>query len=398
VVVNVNASPYYRGRRAEREGVLAARADEAGCPIVYVNMVGGQDELVFDGGSLVVDAGGTVVGRTVQFAEDVWVFDLDGPERAMPGPGAALAVVPVTDTAVTPATTDRRPLTVAEALPRPAEIYEALVLGTRDYVVKNGFADVVVGLSGGVDSSLVAAIAVDALGAEHVHGVALPSRFSSEGSHADAALLAANLGIDFRVIPVEPAHSAFLDMLAPSFGDRPEDLTEENLQARIRGTTLMALSNKFGWLVLTTGNKSEFAVGYTTLYGDMAGGFAVIKDVNKLLVYELCHYRNARAGRALVPETVLTKPPSAELRPDQRDDQSLPPYEALDPVLEAYVEGDRTAAELEEAGFDPALVRRVAALVDGAEYKRRQAPPGPRVSPKAFGRDRRLPITNRYQG
>jgi NAD+ synthase (glutamine-hydrolysing) len=367
VILNLNASPYYRGRLRERERMLAERAREAHCPIVYVNAVGGQDELVFDGGSLVVDADGEVVFRAPQFTEGVFVYEL-GTQGS-----------------------------VADPLPLEDEVYEALVLGTRDYVRKNGFTDVVVGLSGGIDSSLVAVVAVDALGADRVHGVSLPSRYSSPGSLDDARLLAERLGIDHRVIPIEPAHAALCDMLAPSFGDLPEDLTEENLQSRIRGVVLMALSNKFGWMVLTTGNKSEMAVGYSTLYGDTAGGFAVVKDVPKTLVYRLCRMRNGRAGAELVPESVLTKPPSAELRPDQRDDQSLPPYDVLDPVLEGYVERDRTAAELVAEGFDPALVRRVVAMVDRAEYKRRQTPPGVRVTPKAFGKDRRMPITNAYR-
>jgi NAD+ synthase (glutamine-hydrolysing) len=277
------------------------------------------------------------------------------------------------------------------------EVYEALVLGTRDYVTNNGFTDVVIGLSGGVDSSLVAAVAVDALGADHVHGVAMPSRFSSEGSEVDAGALARALGLELRTIPIEPAHAALLGMLAPSLGERPPNLTEENLQSRIRGTTLMALSNEHGWMVLTTGNKSESAVGYSTLYGDTAGGFAVIKDVPKLLVYELCRFRNRRAGREVIPEDVLTKAPSAELRPDQRDDQSLPPYEVLDPIIEGYVEHDRTRAELERE-HDPEVVRRIVRLVDLAEYKRRQSPPGVRVTSKAFGKDRRVPITNHYRG
>jgi len=263
-------------------------------------------------------------------------------------------------------------------------------------VQKNGFTDVVIGMSGGIDSSLVAVIAVDALGAEHVHGVSMPSRYSTEGSKDDAEELAETLGIDYRVIPIEPAHAAYLEMLRPSFADLPEDLAEENIQSRARGVTLMALSNKFGWLVLATGNKSEMATGFSTIYGDMVGGFAVIKDVSNTLVFELCCERNRRGH--VIPDAVLTKPPSAELRPDQRDDQSLPPYDQLDPVLEAYIEDDLTAGELVQAGYDADLVRRVVTLVDRAEYKRRQAPPGVRVTPKAFGKDRRLPITNRYTG
>jgi NAD+ synthase (glutamine-hydrolysing) len=263
--------------------------------------------------------------------------------------------------------------------------------------MKNGFSDVVIGLSGGIDSSLVAVIAADALGSAHVHGVAMPSRFSSAGSEGDAALLAANLGIGFRTVPIEPVHATFLDVLGPSFAGLREDLTEENLQSRIRGVLLMALSNKMGWLVLTTGNKSETAVGYSTLYGDTAGGFAVIKDVSKTMVYRLCRWRNANGSQPAIPDAVLTKAPSAELRPDQRDDQSLPPYEVLDPVLMDYVEGDLTAGELVDSGYDPELVRKVVRLVDLAEYKRRQNPPGVRVTPKAFGRDRRMPITNCYR-
>jgi NAD+ synthase (glutamine-hydrolysing) len=288
------------------------------------------------------------------------------------------------------------PPEIVEPLSPVAEMYEALVLGTRDYVRKNGFTDVVIGMSGGIDSSLVAAIAADALGPEHVHGVSMPSRYSSEGSKDDARELADALGVDYRTVAIEPAHAALLEMLKPSFADLPEDLAEENMQARVRGITLMALSNKFGWLVLATGNKSEMATGFSTIYGDMVGGFAVIKDVTKTRVYELCRERNRRS--AVIPESVLTKPPSAELRPGQRDDQSLPPYDELDPILEAYVEDDMTAGEVAQAGYDSALVRRVVTLVDRAEYKRRQAPPGVRVTPKAFGKDRRLPITNRYTG
>jgi NAD+ synthase (glutamine-hydrolysing) len=406
LIVNLNASPYYQGRLEERERMLGTRAADASCTIVYVNQVGGQDELVFDGASLVVDASGAVIARGPQFAEDLVVVDLDVRPtfrtRLLDPRGRAaaapLASMTVTSEPVEHDDRDHRDPHRVETLSRLREVYEALVLGTRDYVHKNQFSDVVIGLSGGVDSSLVAAVAVDALGADHVHGVSMPSRFSSEGSRSDASRLAGALGIDFRTIAIEPAHEAFLAMLAPSFADRAEGLAEENIQARVRGVTLMALSNKFDWLVLTTGNKSEMATGFSTLYGDSAGGFAVIKDVPKLMVYALCRDLNARRGFDVIPEAVLTKPPSAELRPDQRDDQSLPPYEVLDPILEAYVERDLTAAELVEAGFPADVVRKVVQLVDRAEYKRRQYPPGVRVTPKAFGKDRRLPITNRYSG
>ncbi|HTJ75737.1 MAG TPA: NAD+ synthase, partial [Acidimicrobiales bacterium] len=408
LILNLNASPYYAGRLAERERMLATRAADASCALVYVNLVGGQDELVFDGASLVLDADGRVVARAPQFRQDDLIADLDirpvFRKRLLDPRGRATAP-PLPEIVVThePRRNENAcPPALHEPLPKAHEIYEALVIGTADYARKNGFTDAVLGLSGGVDSSLVAAIAADALGPGHVHGVCMPSRYSSPGSVTDALLLAESLGIETRTIPIEPAHTAFLQMLAPSFAGVPEDLTEENVQARIRGTTLMALSNKFGWLVLATGNKSEMAAGFSTLYGDLAGGFAVIKDVSKLTVYELCHDRNRRAvakGEAPpVPPDVLTKPPSAELRADQRDDQSLPPYEELDPVLLAYVEGDATAGDLVAAGFDRDLVRRVVTLVDRAEYKRRQAPPGVRVTPKAFGKDRRLPITNRYSG
>lgn len=405
LVVNLNASPYYMGRIKERERMLATRAADASCSLVYLNCVGGQDELVFDGGSLVFDSSGRVQACLPQFVEEVAVVDLDVRpvyrKRLLDPRGRSTSCpLPVLEVTSEPRSTSGGPRLVApmaEPLPREAEVYSALVTGTRDYVVKNGFTDVVVGLSGGIDSSLVATVAADALGAEHVHGVAMPSRFSSSSSEEDASLLASNLGIDFRVVPIEAAHVAFLDLLAPSFAGWGEDLTEENLQSRIRGVILMALSNKMGWLVLTTGNKSETAVGYSTLYGDTAGGFAVIKDVSKTLVYRLCEWRNASGPAPVIPASVLTKPPSAELRPGQRDDQSLPPYEVLDPILLAYVEGDLTAAELVEAGHPPDLVEQVVRLVDLAEYKRRQSPPGVRVTPKAFGRDRRMPITNRYR-
>ena len=402
LVVSINASPYRAGVLAERERMLATRAADASCALVYVNLVGGQDELVFDGASMVFDLDGTVRVAAPQFREAVVLCDLEirpryrkrlvdprGYADVAPAP-----LLPVSDPVA--GAREPSPPTLVPRLGAVEEVYEALVLGTRDYVHKNGFSDVVIGLSGGVDSSLVAAIAADAVGPEHVHGVRMPSRFTSAGSSDDAAALAENLGIELLTVPIEPVHAAFLELLSPHFTGRAEDLTEENLQSRSRGVVTMALSNKLGWMVLTTGNKSEMAVGYATLYGDMAGGFAVIKDVPKLLVYELCRMRNARAGRELVPESVLTKAPSAELRPDQRDDQSLPPYEVLDPILEGYVEQDRTVDELVAAGFDEALVRRVVRLVDRAEYKRRQAPPGVRVTTRAFGKDRRMPITNAY--
>ena len=394
LIVNVNASPFEQGKVAVRQAQITRRIEESGVPIVYVNQVGAQDELVFDGGSMAFDAQAQLLARGPQFREDVLVFDIE------PIPPTQGDVFPVEVVTHGRREHDRQSITnpVAPVLDAHEELWSALVLGTRDYVRKNGFTDVCLGLSGGVDSSIVAAIAADALGAENVHTVAMPSRFSSEGSLRDAAKLAANLGCDHRVIEIEAAHAAFLDMVAPSFGDRDADVTEENLQSRIRGVLLMALANKFGWLVLTTGNKSETAVGYSTLYGDTAGAFAVIKDIWKLQIYDLCRWRNASAGAELIPESVLTKAPSAELRPDQRDDQSLPPYEMLDPLLVELVENDRTAGQLIAEGHDEAVVKRIARLLDIAEYKRRQNPLGPKVSTKAFGRDRRIPITHRYRG
>jgi NAD+ synthase (glutamine-hydrolysing) len=403
LVVNINASPYYAGRVHERDAMLATRAADASVPVLYVNLVGGQDELVFDGASMLFDETGHLVARAKQFEEDLLVVDVDvrpafrrrlldprGRSRTAALPEVLVSEAHLGDHHAAPR--------VEPLLPPVQEVYEALVLGTRDYVRKNGFSDVLIGLSGGIDSSLVAAIAVDALGPERVVGVLMPSRFSSEGSVTDSELLAANLGIRAITVPIEDAHTAFLDMLAPTFEGTEPGLAEENLQARIRGTILMAMSNKFGALVLTTGNKSEIATGYSTLYGDMAGGFSVIKDVPKMLVYALARDRNERAMTALIPETVLEKAPSAELRPDQKDSDSLPEYELLDPIIEGYVEDDLSVTELEAAGHDSDTVRRVARLVDRNEYKRRQAPPGVRVSPKAFGKDRRLPITNRWPG
>jgi NAD+ synthase (glutamine-hydrolysing) len=393
LLVNLNASPYSQGRRQERLAVLAERVTETGCAIVYVNQVGGQDELVFDGASLVVGADGTVVASAGQFTEEVLVVDLDVEVREEGcRPGATVVSTGTRSPAGEPQTGGVAPLLDPEA-----EVYQALVLGTRDYVAKNGFSDAVIGLSGGIDSSLVAAVAVDALGPDHVHGVTMPSRYSSGGSVDDAVALAANLGVDIVTVAIEPAHQAFAASLSPLLGNEPTGLTDENLQSRIRGVLLMALSNARGWIVLTTGNKSEMATGYSTLYGDSAGGFAVIKDVPKLLVYALCRYRNGMAGFDLIPEPVLSKAPSAELRPDQRDDESLPPYSVLDPVVAGYVEGDRSPDDLIAAGFDADAVERVVGLVDRAEYKRRQMPPGVRISGKAFGKDRRMPITNHYR-
>ena len=401
--ININGSPFHAGKVGTRERMLATRAADASCALAYVNQVCGQDELVFDGGSMVFDADGNLVARAAMFVEELLVADvviepvyrkrlLDPRGRRTDD---AMQLVVVSEHPIAhevPAPQRMAPLPSADA-----ELYEALVLGTRDYVRKNGFTDVVIGLSGGIDSTIVACVAVDALGADHVHGVSMPSRYSSDGSRDDARDLAERLGIDFRTVPIEPAFAAYLDMLAPSFEGHDPDLTEENLQSRIRGTTLMGLSNKFGWMVLTTGNKSEMAVGYFTIYGDSVGGYAVIKDVLKTRVYDLCRHVNERHGRLVVNESVLTKPPSAELRPDQRDDQSLPPYEVLDPILRLYVEDDRTASEIIDMGHPADIVRRVTRLVDINEYKRRQCPPGVKVSTKAFGKDRRLPITNGYR-
>ena len=402
--ININGSPYHAAKVSERERMLATRAADASCALVYVNQISGQDELVFDGGSMVFDAEGTLIARAALLREELLITDVEidpvyrkrlldprghRTEEPMKLVEISAAPIPHDDVLVGP---------IATMPEVDAELYDAIVLGVGDYVRKNGFTDVVIGLSGGIDSTLVACIAVDALGADHVHGVSMPSRYSSDHSKSDAADLARQLGIDYRTIAIEPAFTAYLDMTSEAFAGKPADLTEENLQSRIRGTTLMALSNKFGWMVLATGNKSEMAVGYFTLYGDSVGGYAVIKDVLKTRVYDLCRYYNRRVGSEVISESVITKPPSAELRPDQRDDQSLPPYEVLDPILRLYVEEDRTAAEIIALGHEEAIVRRVARLVDLNEYKRRQSPPGVRVSPKAFGKDRRLPITNGYRG
>jgi NAD+ synthase (glutamine-hydrolysing) len=406
LVVTINASPYHAGKGHQRERMIATRAADDVVCLAFVNMVGGQDELVFDGGSLIVNERGEPVARGRQFAEDFVVADLDvdavfharlhdsrrRKEKQKTVEASRIVLPP-------PAEVPAPPLPTREVVPLAPvdEVYEALVLGTRDYVRKNGFTHVVIGLSGGIDSSLVAAVAVEALGHENVTGVTMPSPYSSSGTRNDAKRLAKNLGIDFLTLPITPVFRAFKKALAEPFKGLKEDVAEENIQARIRGTLLMALSNKFGWLVLTTGNKSEIAVGYSTLYGDMAGGFAVIKDVPKTLVYEVSRHVNERAGRAIIPQSVFDRAPSAELRPDQTDQDTLPPYPELDAILQAYVEEDRGVSDLVARGFAEETVRRVIRMVDVNEYKRRQGPIGVKITPRAFGRDWRLPIVNRFR-
>ena len=425
VLININGSPFHKAKREARERMVATRAADNAVIVAYVNLVGGQDELVFDGNSFVVDQNGELTAHGPSFEEHLLVVDLNleslylarlrSPLRRAEALDAARREVDevfVSGALEQLATSSVRPEPVeGQAVPRPplpdtgatpldneAEVYQALVTGTRDYVHKNGFETVLVGVSGGIDSSIVATIACDAVGPEHVVGVSNPSRYSSEGSIADAQRLANNLGFKLLIIPIEPAHQAYLEMLEEIFAGTEPGTAEENIQSRIRGNIWMALSNKFGWQpVLSCGNKSELATGYATLYGDMAGGFAVIKDVPKTLVYRLARYRNAAAGRDLIPREVIEKPPSAELRPDQFDTDTLPPYEVLDPILEAYVEEDQSLEEIVAMGFDEALVKRIAAMVDRNEYKRRQAAPGVKITARAFGRDRRLPITNRYR-
>ncbi len=361
LVINLSASPYHRGKRLEREAVFAAAARKLKAPLLFCNQVGGQDELVFDGGSAAFNANGNVTARAPLFEECT-----------------------LTDSEVW------NPLDQVE------EVYEALKLGLRDYVEKNGFKKTVVAVSGGIDSALVLTLAVDALGKDRVAAVTMPSQYSSNETLSDAGEIAKNLGVEFHTIPIFPIFGKFTGALSEVWHNSKPDLAEENLQARIRGTLIMALSNKFGWLVLTTGNKSEFATGYCTLYGDMAGGFAVIKDVPKTLVFDLCRWRNTKG--VVIPPSTIDRPPTAELRPDQKDSDSLPPYDVLDPILEAYVEKDMGVADMLAAGFDEAAVRKAVRLVDLSEYKRRQGPPGIKITPKAFGRDRRMPITNRYRG
>jgi NAD+ synthase (glutamine-hydrolysing) len=411
LIVNISASPYHACKGCEREQMIAQRARDNQAAVAFCALVGGQDELVFDGHSFVVDHEGDIIARAKQFAEELLICDVDvaaaGAARlrdTRQRPAAREHVGAVADlgtfaTAVAPdgdAHAHGGP--VAELLDPVAEIYAALVLGTRDYVTKNGFEHVVLGLSGGIDSTLVTLVAVDALGPERVTCVTMPSPYSSTGTRDDARVLAENLGVQLIELPITDPMRGYDELLGGIFAGRQPDLTEENLQARIRGNLLMALSNKFGWLVLTTGNKSELSVGYSTLYGDSAGGFAVIKDCPKLLVYELVRERAARDPQSPVPETVLTRPPSAELRADQRDEDSLPPYRILDAIIEGYVEEDLDREQLVARGLPPDDVDRITRLVDLAEYKRRQNPPGIKVTSRAFGRDRRVPITNRFRG
>ena len=391
VLLNINGSPYHVGKSAERLDLLTTRATATGAFVVYVNCVGGQDELVFDGGSMVIDPDGVLIHRSPLFEPGCFSVDIEVAGERPKTP--TLAVVEVSSTR-TGERTSHSP-TVEPALDTEEEVYRALTTGLAGYVSKNGFSDVVVGLSGGIDSALTAAIAVDALGSESVHGVTMPTRYSSAGSVDDSVDLAERLGIRIDVIPIDDVFAGFLQALAPQFADTVENVAEENLQARIRGTILMALSNKFGSMVVATGNKSEMAVGYATLYGDMAGGYSVLKDVYKTTVYDLARWRNRNSE--VIPVATITKPPSAELRPDQLDSDSLPAYEVLDEILAMYIESDRTAAEIIADGHDEALVNRIAAMVDRNEYKRRQAAPGVKISKKAFGRDRRLPITNRFR-
>ncbi|HEX7311496.1 MAG TPA: NAD+ synthase [Gaiellaceae bacterium] len=411
LLVNISASPFHVGKEVEREEMLVTRARDNSCFVAFCNAVGGQDELIFDGHSCVLDDEGEVVARAVGFEETLLLVDVEptavigrrlrdvrrralARERETTPP---VQVVRVGDAGVAANGAHVQPALVPFE-PELEQMRLALELGLHDYVVKNGFSDVVISVSGGIDSAVTAALAAEAVGSDRVHCVSMPSRYSSEGTQTDARRLAESLGSDFREISIEPLFEAYVGALREQFAGRPADLTEENLQARIRSTLLMALSNKFGWLVVATGNKSELSVGYSTLYGDLAGGFALIKDVFKTDVFRLARHLNERAGRELIPESIIERAPSAELRPQQLDEDSLPPYSELDKVLEAYVELDRSREELSSDGFDPELVERAVALIDRAEYKRRQAPPGVRLRPKAFGRDRRTPITNRWRG
>jgi len=391
LIININASPYHAGKIKQREDVLKKQAKANRVTIAYINLVAGQDELVFDGQSMIVDSKGRIIKRLEAFREELAIADLDIPVAKIK---STKAIVRVADK-IPPKNKISLSQKAVKPLEPVAEIYQALILGLKDYVRKNSFKKVIIGLSGGVDSALVALLAVDAIGKDNVIGVFMPSRYSSQESEEDAKALAKNLGINIINVPIEELYKAYLAVLTPIFSGQERNIAEENLQARIRGNILMALSNKFGYLVLSTGNKSEMSTGYATLYGDMAGGFAVIKDVPKILVYELCRWRNS--SRRLIPERILTKAPTAELKENQKDSDTLPPYEDLDAILKAYVEEDKAQAEITRLGFDKKTVHRVLEMVDKSEYKRRQAPPGIKITPKAFGKDRRMPITNKYR-
>jgi len=407
LLVNVSASPFHVGKDREREEMFRTRARDNNVFVAFCNTIGGQDELIFDGHSALIDDEGVVIARAPGFEEALLVADVDpasvvgrrltDARRRALARDTGVADAPVVHVGTMRDREDELTPAVVPFSDELEQMRQALVLGLRDYVAKNGFEQVVVGVSGGIDSALTAAIAAEALGPQRVHCISMPSRYSSAATRQDARRLAENLGVEFREIEIEPVFEAFLGALAPSFAGREPDLSEENLQARVRGTLLMALSNKFGWLLVATGNKSELSVGYATLYGDMAGGFALLKDVFKTDVFRLSRHLNERAGTELIPPSIIDRAPSAELRADQLDEDSLPPYPALDRVLEAYVEQDRSLEELSSDGFDEDVVRRAVAMVDRAEYKRRQAPPGVRLRPKAFGRDRRKPITNRWR-
>ena len=408
VIININASPFHAGKRIEREAMLSDRSSTHQVFLGYANTVGGQDELVFDGSSVIVDNDGHIITRGISFDEDLIVADLDmgfysgrNPENQNRNPITSSDFGEARNVFVSSfAPNSKSELSIlrdVSELSEMEEVYHALVMGTGDYVRKSGFTKAVIGLSGGIDSALTCVIAVDALGCDNVVGVGMPSRYSSDGSIIDAKELADNLGIDFWEIPIEPAHVSFTNMLEPMFKDTNPNVAEENVQARIRGNVMMTIANKFGWIVLTTGNKSEMAMGYATLYGDMAGGFAVLKDVPKTLVYDLSRQRNQQADDGLlIPLSTIEKPPSAELRPDQTDQDTLPPYDELDPIVKAYVEEDFSYLELVDAGYPESVVQKVIAAVDRNEYKRRQSPPGVKITPRAFGKDRRLPIINKY--
>lgn len=409
MIININASPYHMGKILFREDIVRKRVEECGIPIVYVNMVGGQDEIVFDGGSFALDSKGEVMVRGRQFREGIIYVDIDVRRqglrltrkkkeeiRRILHDDESTADIRISGSLHKGSRVAVK-RTMARMMSGMEEVYNALLLGTKDYVLKNGFNGVVIGMSGGIDSSLVATIAVDALGKEHVHGIFMPSRYTSKESYEDAYNQARNLGINLVKIPIDGIFRTYLRSLSEYFKGTEIGVTEENIQARIRGNILMAFSNKFGWLVLTTGNKSEMGVGYATLYGDMAGGFAVIKDVPKTMVYDLCKWRNEMEGMDLIPSRILWKEPSAELKPDQKDTDTLPPYPVLDPILKAYVEEDKSFKEILKMGCDVACAQKVIGMVDRSEYKRRQAPPGIKITPRAFGKDRRFPITNKYR-